>query len=146
MKYLVCGLDSDSYTSPDFKIVDTYEEARQTALEWCLEFDANGEFTHIQLDRIVIESCEGSFYVTEIKEINTNDHILVWHHAYEGVDFEIRCQGTCKECLEKQIKDIKTIQEEWSEFSLYNENFDIKKDDVVDTGNEWEMWNILEVK
>ena len=84
---------------------------------------------------------EGSFYVTEIKQIcpECGTHLLIWHHGYEGVDFEVRYQGTYEECKKETTKEI---------YDLVNDlelTDDAICDNVIDTGNEWEVFDIVEI-
>ena len=84
---------------------------------------------------------EDSFYVTEIKQIcpECGTHLLIWHHGYEGVDFEVRYQGTYEEC-ERTMK--KEIQELVDNYELIDEDICIN---TIDTGNEWEVFDIVEI-
>lgn len=64
---------------------------------------------------------------------------MIWHHGYEGVDFEVRFQGTYDECKAKMKKDMDNTIEEYEclpEDVCHN---------VIDTGNEWEVWDIVEI-
>lgn len=144
-KYLVCGLDSDNYTSPDLELFDDIFDAKNRAKELCLWAEAEIE-QDLAHHRYSADDGYGNFYVAEIKRIDTDkgSYVLVWHHAYDGVDFKILHQGTYEECKQKQINDMKEVAN-WNDFEMFNEDFDFENDDVIDTGNEWEMWNIVKV-
>ena len=127
MKYLLCELNAENYTMPIFNIFDTKEEAIKEALFVCANH-FNGDDTDISvendLSRITVVD-EEDFYVTEILEFDENkgDHLLVWHHAYHGVDFEIRFQGTFFECDDERIEQIQRVFDEYA-YEEDNEDFD----------------------
>ena len=67
-------------------------------------------------------------------------HLLVWHHAYEGIGFGIIDQGTEKECKRQRRKEIHKLVEEKE---LSEEDI---CENVVDTGSEWEVFDIVPIK
>ena len=151
MKYLLCELNAENYTMPEFSFFNTKEEAIKEALFVCANH-FNGHYdTDITVENNLSRICvddEDDFYVTEILEFDETkgDHLLVWHHAYHGVDFGIRFQGTFWECDDERIKQIQRVFDEYDLSNADNEGFDIEEDNVVDTGEEWEMWSIVEIK
>lgn len=85
-----------------------------------------------------------NFYTTEIKEYDAmkGDHILVWHHAYNGVGFDIEFVGTYEECKQKMI-DIVHKRELQLECELdFQDNWQA----CIDTGSEWEVWTIVKLE
>lgn len=148
MRYLLCELDAESYSYPEFTIFDTKEEAIKQALFVCANHFEGNE-TEISVDnncsRICVED-EDNFYVTEIFEFDeTKGDLLVWHHAYDGVDFKIELQGTYEECDAERKRQIQSVFDECDLSKGDNEGFNIETANVVDTGNEWEVWSIVEV-
>jgi hypothetical protein len=142
-KYLLCELNDENYTDASYTFHKTYEEAKIEAIVDCVEqFDGDCE-VETDNEGFRISSSQGdNFFVTEIKQIATTQgtHLLVWHHGYEGVDFEVRFQGTYEECKLKMKEDMdNTI-----------EGYEVSPEDVchnvIDTGNEWEVWDIVEIE
>lgn len=66
-------------------------------------------------------------------------HLLIWHHGYEGVDFEVRFQGTREEC-EIEMKKIKELVDD---LELCDEDI---FGNTIDTGAEWEVFDIVEIE
>ena len=99
-------------------------------------------------NRISANTDDGHFFVTEIKEFDENkgDHILVWHHAYNGVGFGILNVGTEEECIQKRREELKKIFDEYDLANGDNEDFDMENDNVVDTGEEWEVFSIVKIE
>lgn len=151
MKYLLCELDDEHYTEPAFTIYESKKEAFTNAVASCMEIVEDNDFqmevTEGQ-NRVAVDYGYESFYVTEIKEFDSEkgDYILVWHHAYNGVNFAVLFVGTYEECVEKRREEIKKIFDERDLSGGDNKGFDMENDDVVDTGDEWEMFNIISVE
>lgn len=147
--YLLCELDDSEYTQPTFSQFDNFENAFDEALLSCGYFTEHDIQIEIEKNRkrISAHTEDDNFYVTEIKEFDESKgtHILIWHHAYNGVGFEILCVGTEEECLQKRRKEIKKIFDERNLSNGDNEDFDIDNDNVVDTGEEWEVFSIIEI-
>ena len=159
MKYILCELDDESYAHPEFSFHENYEKAQYKALDTILDVFKGSEGFNLQIQTEKPEATEREgvrisanweaykhmnyneepcFYVTEffIIDESKGSHLLIWHHAYEGVGFEIRKQGTYEECLAEKRRQMK-------ESCDSNEEPD---NDVIDTGNEWEVWSIVEIK
>lgn len=141
-KYLLCELNDENYTDASYTFHKTYEEAKMEAIVDCVDqFEGNCE-VETDNEGFRISSTQGdNFFVTEIKQIATTQgtHLLVWHHGYEGVNFEVRFQGTYEECKLKMKEDMNNTIEEYEclpEDVCHN---------VIDTGNEWEVWDIVEI-
>lgn len=71
----------------------------------------------------------------------------VWHHAYDGVRFEIRKSGTHEECSSFTKDDFQETYLKLSEVSP-DEVKQYEEDDqwILDTGSEWEVWDIVTLK
>lgn len=80
-------------------------------------------------------------YIADIKEVDTSsgDYFLLWHHAYDDVDFVVRFQGTYEECVAAKEREIKNLAERLNLTAA-----DIQ-DNVVDIGDEWEVWDIVKM-
>ena len=143
MRYLLCELNDENYTDASFYFFYTLSMANNAAILDCVKnFDGNCEI-ETENNGLRVTSRNGdSFYVIEIKEFDEDNgtHLLVWHHGYEGVDFEIRFQGTYEECCKQREREIKELIDE---LELLDDDVN---GNVVDTGNEWEVWDIVEIK
>lgn len=134
--YLVCGLNDANYTDASYSFCTSYGEAVGKAVEMCRE---SLEECKIELNedgfRVVGEN-DGSFYVSEIKQIcaDCGPYLLVIHHAYEGVGFEIHFQGTYEECVKERKKEMRCLVKD---LGLPKQDI---CDNVVDTGIEWEVF------
>lgn len=145
MKYLLCEIDDEHYSSPCFTVYETKEKAIESAIRACRDYLGECELEMAD-DKSRIETKTDSneyFYVTEIKEFeNKGNYILVYHHAYQGVDFNIKFIGDyhgCKEKMDMLVKeslDIENATLEW------NEGFQA----CVDVGFEWNVFSIVEVR
>lgn len=148
-RYLLCKLNDEDYAYPTFSQFENFDQAFEVALLSCGYF-INGDM-HIDIEenrkRISAHTENNRFIVTEIKEIDasTGDCVLVWHHAYNGVGFNILCIGTYEECEKKRKEEIQKIFSEYDLSKADNEDFDIETDNVVDTGEEWEVFSIIKI-
>lgn len=166
MKYILCELDDESYAHPSFGFYDSFNSAQKEAIESIIYIFNYAEGYNLQLktedpesEKDIIDSVRISanwgknrenFYVTEFFPIDESKgtHLLVWHHAYEGVGFKILLQGTYEECLAERRKQMKELYEdcEAGDWGGDNSDIDLEEDNIIDTGNEWEMWSIVEIK
>lgn len=157
MKYLLCGLDDKNYTQPYFSFFtshyDAYTEATTRARNELFYSCNDGRIVISNRHTRIVTSILNhdwdveSFTVTEILEFDeTNgDYLLVWHHAYDGVGFEIMFQGTKEECDAKRREGIKNLFKD-PDIVEYNEDFDMDCDNVVDTVNEWQIFSIVKIE
>ena len=150
--FLICELNDENYTEPVFQVCETKEIAFEESMKRLanlskregskIETSHHGDRTRINW------SLKDRFYVIEILPFreSAGDYLLVWHHAYNGVDFKILKHGTYEECVKRRIQIIKRIYTEEDLASGDNEDFDAEKDTCIDTGEEWEMFDIVNVK
>lgn len=146
MKILV-GIDGDHYTDLDYEFVETkdkaFERFEKIANEGyeCFEIEREeNRFTGYYYDSPL--SDYPNFIVYECYDINEKPYILVWWHAYNGVDFTVRQFDTFEEANEimKAESNYAWIEENDPEYR------EVTQDDgstCVDTGCEWEMWQII---
>ena len=151
--YLLCELDDQNYTEPSFSIYKNKNDAFNIAMVSVGSCFGNEDFTmeisksKTRIDTRWETSTDAErFLVSEIKEFEADeDYLLVWHHAYNGVDFKILKQGTYEECFAEQKRQIRQIYNDDSDFTEYNDDFDFENDNVVDRGEEWEIFSIIKV-
>lgn len=151
MNYLICTLDDENYTEPTFHVCDTkksaFIESMKMLEELFQEEDSKIEITNRgDVLRIDWSHKNGFFVIEDLPfEESAGDCLLVWHHAY-GVNFKILAQGTYEECVKERIRIIKKIFAEEDLSSGDNEGFDMETDTCIDTGEEWEVFSIINIK
>ncbi|HAU88198.1 MAG TPA: hypothetical protein DCW90_22805 [Lachnospiraceae bacterium] len=140
--YLLCGLNDENYTQAEHSFYKSYKDALQAVIDSCNEWEESCEIEIEDDGYRITARYYDSFYVTEIKQIcpECGTHLLIWHHGYEGVDFEVRLQGTYEECEREMKKEIYKLV---NDLELTEEDI---CDNVIDTGNEWEVFDIVEIK
>ena len=152
MKYLICELKDENYTEPYFHVCDKKEKSfteSMKRLEYLFQNkDSKIEISHRGDVLRVDWSSKDRFYVIENLPVDESagDCLLVWHHAYNGVNFKILAQGTYDECVKERIRIIKKIFAEEDLSSGDNEGFDMETDTCIDTGEEWEVFSIINIK
>lgn len=139
--YLLCELNDENYTDAQYSCYKSFEETVQAAINTCKDWKEDCAVEIEDEGWRITARYEDSFYVTEIKQFypECGTHLLIWHHGYEGVDFEIRYQGTYEECKREMKKEIEKLV---NDLELWDEDI---CDNVIDTGNEWEVFDIVEI-
>lgn len=139
---LLCKLNDEDYAYASYSFYKTFEEAKQAAIKSCKDWE---EDCNIDIEddgcRITARYAD-SFYVTEIKQVcsECGTHLLLWHHGYDGVDFECRFQGTHEECKREMKNEIAKLVDD---LELIDEDI---SNNVIDTGAEWEVFDIVEIR
>ena len=87
---------------------------------------------------------DNNFYTTEIKEYDSakGNYVLVWHHAYNGVGFDVELVGTYEECKQKMIDSVHKREMEIDCELDFQDNWQ----SCIDTGDEWEVWTIVKLE
>lgn len=157
-RYLVCSLNDENYTQADYDFCNTLEDAKEKCIENVAEYyeisneeaisrmefsydEGNNSYYYSYKDND--DDDEDTFFVNQIIEIDINkeDYLCVWHHAYDGVDFNVIKIGSDKECSDFMYKDSDTTFKEYgAEISIGNAQV------VIDTGEEWEVWDVIKVE
>lgn len=151
MRYLVCGLNDENYSEPEYIVEDSFSQAKETAKRWCLEFADGEDYEMTKCEenedgwRQTVTYYEGypydgeRFYVTEIKEIEPHhSFMVVYHHGYNGVDFTIEHYGSISQCRDY-------IEEKAKEFDEEDIQLKSVRELLIDNGTEWEMWTVLSI-
>ena len=141
--YLLCELGDDHYTEPVFTVFQCPEAAFAGAIKSCLNYAKDENFT-IEIEsqeRVSVKFGSSNFYVTEVKAFDSTkgDYMLVWHHAYDGVGFDIDYTGSYEECKNKMRERVKETQEQFQ----CELEWETGVQACIDTGNEWELWTII---
>ena len=152
-RYLVCSLNDENYTQADYDFCNTFEEAKDKCIENVagyyeisneevmsrMKFEYNEESNN----HFYNYQDEDSFFVNQIIEVDVDkeDYLCIWHHAYNGVDFKIVKTGSDKECSDVMYEESDKV------FKEYGKEISIDSSQVVvDTGEEWEVWDVIKVK
>lgn len=160
--YLVCILDSDNYREPTFlffkNISDAHEHIKNLIISemknsklWStkteINYVDNSDGSDDQILRIDYSFGDGVFYVHTVHEIEVEDqdYICVYHHAYNGVGFYIEKIGSLEEC-QQQMKT--SAINSATDFGVDMKNdgfFEVNnRDSCVDVGEEWHMCDIVQ--
>lgn len=145
---IVVGIDGEHYTDLYYGFVETEDEAYEWAKEdaenlECFEFEReeHNRFAGYYWYDPSYDSIP-DFTIYECYDLNEKPYILVWWHAYNGVDFTVRQFDTFEEANEvmKTESNYAWIEENDPD---YREVTQDDGDTCVDTGCEWEMWQII---
>ena len=155
--FLVCSLNDENYTQADYDFCNTFEEAKEKCIENVAEYYeiskekviSRMEFRYDEESNTYYYSYQdddengNSFFVNQIIEIDVDkeDYLCIWHHAYDGVDFKVVKTSSDKECSDVMYEESdKVFKECGTEISIGNAQV------VVDTTEEWEVWDIVKVQ
>ena len=156
--YLLCCLDDENYTSAQYFTFSSMTEAKEFCYQFAkenypdedLQFKENSFYHEDGHKAVRIDYIYGnSFEVNYIFPIHTKKYKMsfcVWHHAYDGVRFEIRKSGTHEECSSFTKDDFQETYLKLSEVSP-DEVKQYEEDDqwILDDGLEWEVWDIITI-
>ena len=145
---LLCGLNSESYSDVDITFVNTEEEVKNAIFERFEGEDAKYKFEDKRCTIDVFDDEERwnewhTWHVYQWFEV-TGEYIIVHHHAFDGVDFDIAGEyPTWSKAMDnlimKAFDHYADCPEDQREFQWLNHN-----SACIDTGNEWEHWLIVE--
>ena len=142
--YLTLMLGDEDYANPYYKVCKTLADGFEIFKEWnnecCGEYSVEGNRCD-WVDNIGWES----FAVCEVYELNDKPYVLMWWHAYNGVDFSVRQFDTFEEANAAMRAEVDNIYDEADVEACANEP--ITPDDwsgIVDDGYEWNCWKIVE--
>lgn len=143
-QYIICGLDSEHYMHPDIKVMEIYDEQKEIG---SVEKDTGLAVRSISSDsEQIIYGDDKTFYVQNWFQVDTDDpYAVVYHHAYEGVDFRLETTGTYRYCRDFISQDMLNVwlripEEDRVEFTdQYNWH-------VIDDNYQWHVWNIVPLK
>lgn len=138
-KWLVCILDSDSYT---YTIHDV-EDTREVAKKWLVEYIENKYDSYRwESDNRLVAGYKDEFAVANIFEIQDVDWVVIWHHAYNGVDFKVVAETDdwmeARTAMTQKADEALEICDAELDYEGSNQI-------VIDTGIEWEVIDIIEL-
>lgn len=162
-RYLVCCLDDAYYTDPKFDICDSLNDALHVCRKnvcnvygiSALEADAHMTLEKKESSWRYDYHDEDSFVVNEIFRIvhHEGTHYCLWHHGYNGVDFQILAVGPFDECLTVMRREAYKVLTEIPE-AIEESNFIINNPEVItdveiigqtiiDAGDEWQVFTVI---
>lgn len=151
-KFVRCDLDDENYTEAKYEFFDTLEEGKESCFKE-LPFDpmlGNGELEYKEVCTLdekpnffrLDQSQENCFHVMEVLPYEPKgEYACIWYHAYEGVGFEVLFVGTYDKCAEYAKSSAKKVCADFKD-GEYTEYYDQV---VVDTGMEWQIWDIVKL-
>lgn len=159
--YLLCCLDDEDYDSAQYFTFSSMKEAK----EFCYQFAKqhySDEDLKFEEDRFyhkngheaaridyIYGNCFEVNYIFPIHMKENETSFCIWHHAYDGVRFEIRKSGSYEECCRFAKNDFHKTYEKLSEVSpdqVKRYEDEEKNQWMLDDGLEWEIWDIVTVK
>ena len=93
---------------------------------------------------------ERCFVVNEISSIKIKAikdlFLCVRHHAYEGVNFDVREIGTYQACVDRSRKEFYNLLTELENLQIdVNVVSESDRQMILDTGIEFEIWDVVRV-
>lgn len=142
-KYIICELDDAGYSYATYKCVDSEEEIRPAIKDYLYGvYKYAGDFNIMSADgyqECIVDFSEDKFEVFQIFEYDPNDGdwMCIYHHAYDGVGFEIISQNkTLEEAMKSMENQIDGCDDKES-IERYGTQV------IYDTGTEWCVWDII---
>lgn len=144
MRYLTCILDSESYTSSYLEVFDNRIAAEAYIEKW-MEDNDYGDCDWENGKNRATGGDEEYWAVAEIIEVPEEaKYLIVEHHAYAGVDFTLDGTADNYEEAKNILESVKAnILDDYSEGEIED---DEENEFLFDTGNEWIMAEIYEIK
>lgn len=107
---------------------------------------------HTPEGRYTFEMDEENWAVGQVFQLNELPYALVYHHAYDGVDFELKGQFNSyndavnmRSYLVKEM--VESNEDPFNKMPDYDESDLYNLDEYVvwDDGQEWNVWTIIKV-
>lgn len=158
-KYLVCGLSENEPFKAKFDFCETLQDAFKICVNNVIEhfvFYRNMEDDILSKGKLsFLDSTNDgmNFSYTEGKETYHNSileldsipmkktHMIVWHHCYLDVDFDIHMEGSLEECQKQMYKEARKLYTEYEGTEWKRSETQISFHDSY----EWQCWDIIEI-
>ena len=158
-KYLVCGLGEREQNKAKYSFCETLQDAFKICVNNVIEHfgfyrnmedeilgKGNLSFLDSTNDGMNFSYTEGKeTYYNSILELDPTPtkktHLLVWHHCYLDVDFDIYMEGSMAECREEMHEEAKKAYEEY-EGTYWNES---ETQISFCDSCECQCWDIVEI-
>lgn len=144
--YLTLMLDDEHYTDPYYQVCETEVEGFEVFKKWNNEDYGEYYEEGNRFEWIDDFDWEHRFAVCEVYELNDKPYVLIWWHAYNGVDFSVKQFDTFEEANAVMRAEADNIYLDEADVEAYA-NDPITPDDwsgIVDDGYEWNCWQIIE--
>lgn len=153
--YFACALDDEYYVSPSFAISDTRESVKEIIKDVIPQYydkvswrkatnEEKSGYGYIErgIAQQPLEDLEDddSWIVMTIHEVPDTKYYLVWYHAYDGVDFQVRGYDdltTAQNIMKSEYEMVKLLSDD----NVKQRTNEMLR--VLDTGNEWQIWAIV---
>lgn len=158
-KYLVCGLSEKEPFKAKFDFCETLQDAFKACANNVIEhFGFYRNMENDILEKGKLKSLDSTndginFCYTEGKETYYNSileidflltkdtHLIIWHHCYLGVDFDILMEGSLEECQKEMYKEARQFYREYEGTEWKRSETQISFHDSY----EWQCWDIIEI-
>lgn len=138
LSYKYCDLESD--------VFDWFKKFNSDVDD--VTYEVNENEKRISAEYYVYGYDSKDFSVCQYFELTGKPYLVVWWHAYNGVDFRVKEFNALEDAHNNIVKEIDTLVKE-IECETYDENYrDVVfcwEPYVVDTGDEWQCWQIIKV-
>lgn len=157
--YLVCQLDDERYSDVEYYLFRSLEKAKA----FCKDHSRYLMYDDVEMEEELVKNrygeehlrinvqCDREFEIHEIIPLSFKDidALCIWHHAYDGIDFQIRRSGTYQQCMEfAKAKSFDEYLDVFGKDKTYYEekkrHYDYKHQFIIDTGTEWEVWDVIQ--
>lgn len=145
--YIATMLDDENYAYPAYQLCESIEDGFEVFKNDFCDNETRYEIKGNRCDAMWYTGGLWSyeaFAVCEVFELNDKPYVLIWHHAYNGVDFSVRQFDTFEEAnavMRAEADDIYI-----DEAKIEPEDNEVTPEDwsaIVDNGYEWNCWDIL---
>ena len=145
--YIATMLDDENYAYPAYQLCESIEDGFEVFKNDFCDNETRYEIKGNRCDAMWYTGGLWSyeaFAVCEVFELNDKPYVLIWHHAYNGVDFSVRQFDTFEEAnavMRAEAADIYI-----DETKIEPEDNEVTPEDwsaIVDNGYEWNCWDIL---
>lgn len=139
--YLTLMLDDEHYTDPYYRVCETEVEGFEIFKKWNNE--DYGEYCE-EGNRFEWTDDFGwwhRFAVCEVYGLNDKPYVLIWWHAYNGVDFSVKQFDTFEEAnaaMRAEADNI-YIDDDYGNETITPDSWS----GIVDDGVEWNCWEII---
>ena len=145
--YIATMLDDENYAYPAYQLCESIEDGFEVFKNDFCDNETRYEIKGNRCDAMWYTGGLWSyeaFAVCEVFELNDKPYVLIWHHAYNGVDFSVRQFDTFEEANAVMRAEANNIYID--ETKIEPEDNEVTPEDwsaIVDNGYEWNCWDIL---
>lgn len=131
--YVALLLDSDHYTDVEYLFDSDLSKLKKKAKH--LIHNEGFDIPEEETDMEIVVNSQYGWIKCQIFEVEKYPYYLIWHHAYDGVDFTIMGYETFEEARKIMLKEVN--EEENIESFVYENNA------TLDNGIEFLHWEVI---